>query len=652
MKPNVRLIRGGVSLLLFMGLTSVAVWAQELSHARIVRLSFTEGIVTIQRPDIDEWANAPTNTPIQEGFKLATGESSFAEVEFENASTARIGQLSLLEFTQLALLPSGGKVNRMTLHQGYATFNVVPEGDDSYLVTAGNATFTPQGKTRFRVDFEEGAMLVKVFKGSVEIMSPEGTGTLGKNAVLEIRPGSAEPFLLAQGITKDAWDEWVEERESRMELARNHGAPVLYSNDVRDLMYGMMDLFYYGTWYSLPGYGYGWAPQMGMGWSPFTSGRWCWYPGMGYTWISYEPWGWLPYHYGGWIYDPIIGWCWIPTGFASWSPAVVSWYQGPGWVGWAPRSPTRGGSASNCPNPEGCVAVIGDDTFRSGRPVQPGGFRWGGRDIGRQIETVNVEPDRSAFLPGTARGLIGTFRREPGNDIGRAPAETATPEAVQGRMSVTGGVVNRPAGGGAGIVYDPQRGQYVDNPARAVAAPTTSTTTEVGPTDNTGVAGAVSLGVRPGPRANYPSRVTQDSFGASGSDRRGTSGARALSGDSDQGSGGPIGVSPGIWSRGGGATSGSGSSGQASSGSDSQSSGGSRSSVGSSSSGSSGSRGSSGSSSGWGGSRGSSGGSGSSGGGGSGGGGVSRGSSGGGGSSGGARGSIGSGGSAGSRTQR
>jgi hypothetical protein len=46
-----------------------AVWlsAQHYSHARVVRLSFAEGTVTVQRPEVPEWAKAPVNTPIQ-GF--------------------------------------------------------------------------------------------------------------------------------------------------------------------------------------------------------------------------------------------------------------------------------------------------------------------------------------------------------------------------------------------------------------------------------------------------------------------------------------------------------------------------------------------------------------------------------------------------------
>src|SRR5690348_14180741 len=77
------------------------------SHVRIVRLSFVEGTVTVKKPDLADWSTAPVNTPIEEGFKLSTSQESFAEVEFENTSTARLGQLTLVNFDQLVLSPNG-----------------------------------------------------------------------------------------------------------------------------------------------------------------------------------------------------------------------------------------------------------------------------------------------------------------------------------------------------------------------------------------------------------------------------------------------------------------------------------------------------------------------------------------------------------------
>ena len=57
----------------------------------------------LKRPGSAEEEKALLNTPIQEGFELSTAGGSYAEVEFENGSTARIGDYSKLLFHQLAL---------------------------------------------------------------------------------------------------------------------------------------------------------------------------------------------------------------------------------------------------------------------------------------------------------------------------------------------------------------------------------------------------------------------------------------------------------------------------------------------------------------------------------------------------------------------
>src|SRR5208282_2329060 len=123
MKPRIRfsleILAAGFIALLAVN----PVWAQSNSHARIVRLSFVEGDVTVQRPDVQAWAEAPVNTPLQEGFKLSTGENSYAEIQFENGGTIRLGELALLDLTELELAPNGDKINHVELRQGYATFH-------------------------------------------------------------------------------------------------------------------------------------------------------------------------------------------------------------------------------------------------------------------------------------------------------------------------------------------------------------------------------------------------------------------------------------------------------------------------------------------------------------------------------------------------
>ena len=480
----------------------LAAHAEELSHARIVRLSFAEGGVSVHRPDVEEWAAAAVNTPLQEGFKVATDEGGFAEIEFENASTARIGQGTILEFTQLALHPSGSKINRMNVIQGYATFRVIPEEGDVYEVTAGTATLTPQDKSLFRVDLDGGALQVKVFQGSVEIMSPEGNGTLGKNSVLFIRPENEQPFEISYGIQKDSWDEWVEDREERVQMVRSmgvHRAFTGYSNNVTDLLWGAMDLMYFGTWINDPTYGYGWVPTVGLGWSPYTNGRWAWYPGYGYTWIGFEPWGWLPYHYGAWTFNPGVGWCWFPSGgFETWSPALVHWYQGNNWVGWSPRWAGGRDFHDLCPRSQGCIATTSGDAFTGGRRINPDDIQWRSPfESGRPIERVGLEPGPSALLPGTARDSSRAFGR------GTAPGGATATQSDPG-FTVIGGVRGgRQAAGSPGIAFDSASGSYVQNHE---ASPTTPA--QVAP--NSGEfarehtqAGAAA-GSRPAPTNNYP----------------------------------------------------------------------------------------------------------------------------------------------------
>src|SRR4029077_11748807 len=81
--------------------------AQDYSKIRIVRLSLAEGGVQYRQPGGD-WQDAGMNLPIQEGFALRTAEG-YAEVEFENSLTMRLGTNSTVEFSVLAL-SGGGRI--------------------------------------------------------------------------------------------------------------------------------------------------------------------------------------------------------------------------------------------------------------------------------------------------------------------------------------------------------------------------------------------------------------------------------------------------------------------------------------------------------------------------------------------------------------
>ncbi len=323
-----------------------------LSHVRVVRLSYATGTVGIKRPQSTEWAKATVNTPIQEGFSLSTSSNSFAEVEFENGSTARLGEQSRVDFTQLAMDSDGNKINQLTFDGGYATFHFLPEHKDVYTVKAADVNISPHAKAEFRTELDANQLRVEVFNGSVAIVTPSRSTKLGRDEALTINTRTDVASNIQHGFQKDAWDKWTESRDTQAQLAQKDSAVGLNGS-----LYGWSDLDAYGDWANYPGYGYGWAPYEPVGWSPYSMGMWDSYPAFGWTWIGGEPWGWLPYHYGLWNYDAMFGWFWMPGSFGMWSPALVNWYAGPGWIGWLP---------AGCQYGNGVIAVPPATLLRGG----------------------------------------------------------------------------------------------------------------------------------------------------------------------------------------------------------------------------------------------------------------------------------------------
>lgn len=387
---------------------------QPVSHVRVVRLSYLSGTVGVKRPGATEWAKALVNTPVQEGFEISTSADSFAEVQFENGSTARLGQLSHLTFDQLALDAQGDKLNRMTFEQGYATFHFLPEKHDTYSVKIADATLTPSGKSLFRTDLDKGHVRVEVFNGSVQIAALSRSAKLGKDKILEYNTGATEmAFDVRQGMVKDSWDQWTEARDSQASLALTDQAVA-----AQGPVYGWSDLDTYGEWAMFPGFGYGWSPFAPMGWSPYSMGMWGWYPGMGYTWISGEPWGWLPYHYGMWNFSPDFGWFWMPGNFGFWSPALVTWYTAPGWVGWAPLGLH---SQQGLMKP---VTTISATAIQTGQIITPQGVGHAQFSEGTLTEHLPFQPGAGAILTGTplAAAAATSFTARSGGTHSLAPS--------------------------------------------------------------------------------------------------------------------------------------------------------------------------------------------------------------------------------------
>jgi hypothetical protein len=309
--------------------------AQDYSNIRIVRLSFVEGAVQYQRPGQD-WQDAGLNLPIQEGFALRTADG-FAEVEFEDSLTLHLGTNATVEFTVLAL-QNGGRVTDLTIPEGTAIISAKLKRGDAVSVAAPNLNLNLSRNGRFRMDVSPTESWVTVFHGKVEVSSHSGVNSLlsGGHTLHVDASGSGSPEI-AGNPPQDDFDKWVTHREDAVNSAQSETSSVLGTNSYT---VGYADLYNYGVWSYIPGYGTGWMPYgVGLGWMPFVAGQWQFMGGLGWNWVSGEPWGWLPYHFGSWVNAPGIGWAWLPVGASSWTPSTARWVRVNNQLGWIPNGP-------------------------------------------------------------------------------------------------------------------------------------------------------------------------------------------------------------------------------------------------------------------------------------------------------------------------
>jgi hypothetical protein len=329
---------------------------------------------------------------------------------------------------------NGNKLNRLTFEQGYATFHLLPEHHDVYSVKIAETTLAPSGKSEFRTDLENRKVRVEVFSGSVEIATSAQTVKLGKDKVLDFDPEATELALNEKpGIVKDSWDKWTSERDTQSQLSLTDQAV-----STRGPLYGWSDLNAYGEWGFFPGFGYGWSPFASAGWSPYSMGMWSWYPGMGYTWISGEPWGWMPYHYGNWNFSPGFGWFWMMGDYnASWSPALVSWYSGPGWIGWAPQG-AFGALGRRI------VTTVPGGVVQNGLMVSPQTVNRVPLTAGTRIRSMPFQPGAGAMLSGAplSAGSEELFTPRAGTTHTMAPASILMGGEAEKELALQGGHSN------------------------------------------------------------------------------------------------------------------------------------------------------------------------------------------------------------------
>lgn len=289
------------------------------------RVSLIEGTALYEPADDVEVAELSINLPLLTGDRVYATENTRIEIQQGAGNLVWIGPNTDLKWlgTEDVLL--------LDLTAGDVILKIVDSENHKVFTPVGSVGLDQPGVYRLSVN-ADGGLFLAVESGEAEVSNRFRVRQLkaGEQIIVpEVQSGLTQVSLW-QG--PDEFDRWAQEREQLFVQVA--------SSQYLDNRYqvGAADLDRYGKWDYLPDYGNVWFPQVGPSFNPYQVGRWLYYPSWGWTWISYEPWGWLPYHYGHWVfYSPYQRWCWYPGSYYPWSGALVDFYYGGGYIGWAPR---------------------------------------------------------------------------------------------------------------------------------------------------------------------------------------------------------------------------------------------------------------------------------------------------------------------------
>jgi hypothetical protein len=432
--------------------------SQEFSKIRIVRLSFVEGDVQFQRPGQD-WQDARLNLPIEEGVSLRTA-NGYAEVEFEDALALHMGTNSTVEFTELSL-KDGGRVTRLTIPDGTAMVTAKLRRGDAVSLAAGKMTVDLPHDARFRLDVSPTESWVSVFHGKVQVDPGAGNSALlSSGHALHVTANESASVEVASNPPQDDFDKWVLHREQAMNSAQSETSEVLGSSAYTE---GFADLYNYGIWSTIPGFGAGWIPYgMAPGWMPFMYGQWMFMGNLGWDWVGNEAWGWLPYHFGYWVNAPGVGWAWLPpTGPHYWSPATASWVQVNNQLGWIPNAPpirVRPSKAQLAAIPSTAVLASQESNgairaasqlslTKAGMTVQPAGppifvasSMSPGQSLAKQSFSVSSAPASVHAAPPSLRAPSGTVSQLRVANLSSMPRSMVAPHSLPAPAIARGAV--------------------------------------------------------------------------------------------------------------------------------------------------------------------------------------------------------------------
>lgn len=291
--------------------------------ARVGRLAWLAGDVTLRETATAASTAAQLNWPVSSGNVLATGPAGRAEV-WIGSSAVRLDVGTEVQVEQL----DDDQLRLRLLHGSLALRSATPEVARATRVASDGGTWSPAEPGEFRLDATNGrATEVTAWRGAVVF---EGDGGNSRFTVRPGQRGEITPSPAGIGFrldvpVEDDFRNFVAQRDAAFDgrTAARHVSPE---------MTGIEDLDSHGRWQQTAEYGTVWVPTVSTDWAPYRYGRWRWVDPWGWTWIDDAPWGFAPFHYGRWaMWNG--RWCWAPGTYVArpvYAPALV------GWVGSAP----------------------------------------------------------------------------------------------------------------------------------------------------------------------------------------------------------------------------------------------------------------------------------------------------------------------------
>ena len=377
--------------------TTTAPPVADAGNPGAARISLVNGTVAVERADTQANVAAAVNAPVLVGDALTTGADGRAEIQFDGSSLLRAGENAQVRFANLD--PNATVVQ---LAAGTVAVDLLDGSTMRPEIDTPSISVRPDTIGRYRVTVTpDGQTLVTVRAGSADIVTPQGSQTIGIGETLVATGVAANPELTTQAsVAIDAFDSFNINRDAELNQA-------LASNNSYGA-YDAQDLGAYGQWVDDPTYGQVWVPDNQVAdWAPYRDGAWAYEgPYYGYTWVSYEPWGWAPYHYGRWAHrGGNRGWCWIaPRRHEGWAPGLVAFFGfgggvslgvsfgNVGWVALGPGDPYRpwwGRGRHDYVSP---IAISNYHNYRYGGATSIGSQRWKQGDFrnNQRVDPNNV----------------------------------------------------------------------------------------------------------------------------------------------------------------------------------------------------------------------------------------------------------------------